>query len=142
MAAPSLVDFRVAGNMIYGDVPPGLCRNTVLNSGATLLHGCSGILCPRGSYSESGYGKDDKACRPCPEGRTSLYLGSLNCVELSEEDFLTMLYEVMEGSEWIIERKTNWGDYEVPVCDWTGIECDENGQTTSISFPNMMSIDR
>jgi hypothetical protein len=64
VTSPNLVDFRVAGNMIYGEVPPGLCQNTILNSGATRQHGCSGILCPHGSYSESGYGKDDKACLP------------------------------------------------------------------------------
>lgn len=141
VTSPNLVDFRVAGNMIYGEVPTGLCRNTILNSGSTRQHGCSGILCPHGSYSESGYAKDDKTCLPCPDGQTSMYLGSFSCLELSEADLLTMLYEVMDGALWTIDQGDNWGDTSVSVCDWSGIECDKNGRTTSIGFPNMASVD-
>jgi hypothetical protein len=140
-ATRNLADFRVAGNMIYGDIPTGLCRNTNLNSGATKQHGCAGLLCPPGTYSESGYSKEDKVCQPCPGDQTSLYLGSLNCIELTETDILTMLFEVMDGPEWPIARREFWGDASYSVCDWSGIECDANGQTTSISFPRMASID-
>jgi hypothetical protein len=140
-SAPSLADFRVAGNMLYGEIPHGLCSNTVLNSGATLQHGCSGLLCPAGTFSEFGYGKDDVMCLPCPDDQTNLYLGSLECITLTEADILSMLYEVMDGPEWPPSERENWVDYSLSVCDWQGIECDRNGKTTSISYPRIATID-
>jgi Leucine rich repeat len=137
----SLVDFRVAGNMLYGDIPIGLCSNPTLNSGATKQYGCSGLLCPPETYSELGYEKDDIRCQPCPEGQTSFYLGSLSCIYLDEKDILSMLYEVFDGPSWPDNISQNWNDYSMSVCDWGGIDCDADGQTTGISLPLMSSTD-
>lgn len=137
---PSLEDFRLAGNMLYDDVPHGLCTNPRINGGSTKQHGCSGILCPSGTYSENGYASDDKPCMSCPAGEVSLYLGSLKCLLLSERDYLAILYEVMQGSLWPDEKSANWGDYSYSVCDWAGINCDSNGETASLSFPLIASI--
>ena len=137
--ARSLVDFRVAGNMLYGDIPIGLCNNPTLNSGATKQYGCAGFLCPPDTYSELGYEKDDVRCQPCPEGQASFYLGSLSCIHLDEKDILSMLYEVLDGASWPDDIGQNWNDYSMSVCDWGGIECDDNEQTTAITLP-MMSL--
>jgi hypothetical protein len=139
--ARSLVDFRVAGNMLYGTIPVGLCSNPALNSGATKQYGCSGLLCPPETYSELGFEKDDVRCQPCPDDTTSFYLGSLSCFHLDEKDILSLLYEVLDGPSWPDNISQNWNDYSMSVCDWGGIECDENGQTTSISLPMVSSRD-
>jgi hypothetical protein len=141
-ATPNLVDFRVAGNMLYGDIPMGLCTHPTLNSGTTKLYGCSGLLCPPGTYSELGYEKDGIPCLPCPDDTTSLYLGSISCIHLDEKDILSILYEAMDGPLWPDNASMNWGDETISVCDWAGIECDRNtGEVTSISFPMMAAID-
>lgn len=139
--ARNLVDFRVAGNMLYGTIPIGLCNNPTLNSGATKQYGCSGLLCPPETYSELGYEKDDIRCQPCPQDQTSFYLGSLSCIHLDEKDILSILYAVLDGPEWPDDISENWNDYSMSVCDWGGIECDSDGQTTGISLPLMPSTD-
>jgi hypothetical protein len=137
----TLKDFRLSGNMLYDEVPHGLCVNPNINEGTTKLHGCSGVLCPAGTYSESGYASGDKACIPCPEGWSSLYLGSFSCVLLSEADLLAMLYEVLQGSTWPEDKRVNWGNDNYSVCEWAGIDCDTEGNTSSLSFPLTASVD-
>jgi Leucine rich repeat N-terminal domain len=135
-----LSDFRVAGNMLYGDIPDALCRNSALNGGITDDYGCAGLLCPPGTYSSLGYRQYDTACEPCPDDRTSFYLGSTSCIHLEEKDILSMLYEVLDGPTWPDDVSRNWNDYSVSVCDWAGIECNDAGQTIGISFPNAGSF--
>lgn len=139
--SPTLEDFRIAGNMLYGEVPDGLCTNPTLNDGMAKLHGCSGVLCPTDTYAGTGYATESSPCLPCPDGQSSLYLGSLACITLSEPDFLAMLYEVMQGPMWSEKNSVNWLDTTVSVCEWAGIECDSNGVTTSLNIPLMATID-
>ena len=47
-------------------------------------------LCPLGTSS-------DLPCRVCPEGQTTLKLGSTSCQVLTEEDILVMLYDFLQG---------------------------------------------
>jgi Leucine rich repeat len=131
----SIDDFRVAGNMLYDDIPLGLCTNSKINSGAVQQHGCHGVLCPAGTYSENGFASNEETCLPCPEGTTSFYLGSLTCRELSMDDFLAMLYEVMHTSFFPDDRSLDYLDENHSVCDWEGVTCDSNGEATSLMFP-------
>ena len=55
-------------------------------------------LCPLGTYSKTGYStSSDLPCRVCPEGQTTLKLGSTSCQVLTEEDILVMLYDFLQG---------------------------------------------
>ena len=51
--------------------------------------------CPLGTYSKSGYYIPE--CAVCPEGLTTLKLGSTSCQVLTEEDILVMLYDRLQG---------------------------------------------
>lgn len=128
----TLDDFRLAGNMIYDDVPQELCINTKLNGGSAKQHGCNGVLCPAGTFSENGYANGDEICLPCPDGLTSLYLGSLSCIEVTMTDVLSILYEVMRGP--ILSDDSSLD--ATSICDLQGINCDENGVPTSLEFPS------
>lgn len=132
----SLDDFRIVDNYIHGTIPPGLCHNNPnINGGAVQIHKCYGIACPQGWYSPRGYATIDVPCEKCPDGTTNLYMSSSFCDVLSDDDILSILFEVMGGRDWPIDAQINWSDFNVPLCEWGGIDCDENGEMTSISFP-------
>ena len=131
----SMKQFRLGGNMIYEPIPPSLCANTYINDGMAATFGCDGVLCPLGTYSESGHATNTEECKPCPEGQTTLYLGSSSCRTVTEKDILSMFFYVMDGQHWNSEQQKNWNDYSSSVCDWHGIGCDEEGEISSIQFP-------
>jgi len=137
--SPALKDFRLAGNMIYEPIPLELCNNINLNSGSTKQYGCDGILCPLGTYSEVGHAIVDEGCLPCPEGETTLYLGSTACEKLSEADLLSIFFEVMHGDEWPSELKRYWGNPSINTCEWGGITCNSDGEIVSFSFPLLVA---
>ena len=133
----SLEDLRLGGNMLYDPIPHSLCTHHKLNGGATKAHGCEGVLCPIGTYAEAGHATEQTRCTPCPAGHTTFYLGGKksSCQFLTPETILSMLFEVMNGLAWPTEMQKNWGDTDVPLCDWAGMTCDEDGTLTGISFP-------
>ncbi len=136
----TLKDFRLGGgNMIHNPVPKSLCTNTNINGGLTKTYGCSGVICPLGTYSDPGHATHSLGCKPCPDGRTTIYLGSSSCVELSEEDILTMFYDVMTnvgGSRDVVQEQHWMGfDRDAPICSWNGVRCDQDGSIESLWFP-------
>ena len=135
-----LRDFRLGGNRMYDPIPPKLCKNVNVNGGAAKRFGCDAILCPLGTYAKDGLATNDVGCKPCPEGKTTMYLGSRQCIQLSEKDILSIFFEVMNGDEWPDEAKQNWGDKSVDLCEWGGITCDENGEVESLSFPSLGAV--
>lgn len=48
-------------------------------------------LCPLGTYSDTGFATANSECRPCPEGETTIRLGSDSCQVVTEEDLLGMV---------------------------------------------------
>jgi hypothetical protein len=130
-----LKDLRLAGNMIYDPIPPELCTNSNLNGGVTKAYGCDGVLCSLGTYSDSGHAIDDKGCIKCPDGETTLYIGSTSCVRLSEADILSIFFYGMYGDDWPEDTKLNWADPVISPCEWGGITCDSEGEIVSLSFP-------
>jgi len=71
------------GNMIsYLD--ENLCANELWNDGDVGQFGCDGIVCPKGTFSETGRQADlNKKCEKCED---SLYYGSTDChSQLSSE---------------------------------------------------------
>mmetsp|Transcript_45209 Transcript_45209/g.110121 ORF Transcript_45209/g.110121 Transcript_45209/m.110121 type:complete len:510 (-) Transcript_45209:222-1751(-) len=135
----TLKDFRVGGNMIYDPIPSALCTNPNINGGMTKTYGCAGVICPLGTYSDpAGHATHSEGCKTCPDGETTLYLGSHGCSRFTEKDILTMLYAVMGHSSSSGMQIAHWLDQddEGDVCSWRGIKCDPSNKTVeTISFP-------
>jgi hypothetical protein len=122
--------------MIYDPVPKSLCQNENVNGGLTKTYGCSGVICPLGTYSDPGHATHSEGCKPCPRGKTTLYLGSSVCIEITEKDILTILYDVMAASNPFPLQRGHWElNRDGDVCTWNGIECDDDGKVQSIGFP-------
>jgi len=66
---------------------------------------------------------------------SNLYLGSSGCGFITEERILDMLYQVMDGDAWRGGAGWYWNDPDVPICQWGGMACDENGELTTLSVP-------
>eukprot|EP00980_Cylindrotheca_fusiformis_P010929 scaffold2499_cov125-Cylindrotheca_fusiformis.AAC.20 len=131
----SIKDFRLGGNMIYEPIPPALCRNKNINGGLTTTYGCDGVICSLGTYSDPGHATHSEGCKPCPEGQTTMYLGASSCETFSEKDILSMFFDVMRADEWDPLEPESWKAGSENVCDWEGIDCDEDGEIMSIQFP-------
>lgn len=132
----SIKDFRLGGNMFYDPVPPSLCTNTNVNGGFATIYGCDGVICPLGTYSESGHATPaDKGCKKCPENETTMYLGSTECRAFAPEDILAILFDAMQGERWPEELRGNWKNRHIDVCYWSGVICDSDGDIVSIGFP-------
>lgn len=124
--------------MMYSPVPRALCTNEDINGGLTKAYGCGGVICPIGTYSDPGHATHSDGCKPCPKGKTSLFLGSSTCIRFTEEDYITMFYDVMTAVYPSAHQRNHWDtNREGEVCTWNGIDCDENGRIQSISFPLM-----
>ena len=60
--------------------------------------------CPLGTYSETGHyyvyssnSVTEIECMKCPEGQTTIRVGSAKCQVVTEEDLLVILYDLMNG---------------------------------------------
>ena len=96
---------------------------------------CGTIVCPLGTISNSGYASTESDCIRCPAGHTSLYLGSAKCKQVSEFDFLELLYDALNGDDWYHEMKDKWDLNKRDPCDWDIVECDESGRIESLEIP-------
>lgn len=134
-SSTSIKDFRLGGNMIYEPIPQALCRNNNINGGLTPTYGCDGVICSLGTYSDPGHATHSDGCKPCPEGQTTMYLGASSCETVTEKDILSIFFDVMRGEDWNTLQQRNWKDKSESVCEWDGIDCDENGEILSIQFP-------
>jgi hypothetical protein len=125
--------------MIHDPIPKALCVNSNINGGLTKQYGCSGVICPLGTYSDPGHATHSSGCKQCPVGRTTMYLGSSRCIQLTDEDILTMFYDVMASSNPFPMQKNHWElNRDGPICAWNGVECseeDDNNNIESIWFP-------
>merc|ERR1712194_480114 len=102
-------------------VPRSLCSNTNLNGGLTKTYGCAGVICPIGTYSDPGHATHSDGCKKCPNGRTTIYLGSSQCVDLSDEDIIAIFYDVMTASNTHPVQEKHWSfDSDGPICTWNG----------------------
>ena len=132
--------------MVYDPIPPGLCSNPNINGGLTKQYACDGVICPLGTYSDTGRAEESSpgagGCLPCPEGESTLYLGSTTCRPFSDKDILSIFFDVMQGDRWGENFRKNWQDPKAKLCDWSGVVCDRSsGKITGISFPAMGTED-
>lgn len=133
-----LKDLRVHGNRLYDPIPPALCSNPKVNGGNTLNYGCDAIICPLGTFSPvsgQGFAQDSTKCEKCPTGRTTLYLGSTECIELNQKELLSMLFDVMDGESWPEKYRKGWKDENTSICDWAGVTCNEQEEIIGLAIP-------
>ena len=104
------------------------------------MYGCDGVICPLGYYSDPGHATHTDGCKPCPDGLTTMYLGSSSCDSYTEKSILSIFFDVMGGQSWNAVQKKNWKDMRSSVCTWEGITCDEKKQIESIRFP-LLGVD-
>ncbi len=112
----------------------GLCSNKYINDGQTEKFGCDAVLCSAGMYSKLGYSKNDIECKQCPDGKTTLYLGSKGCLSFSQRDVLEMFYKLMDGDSWPAHLRENWLNPDVSECQWGGVTCNSDGVIDSLTF--------
>ena len=132
----------LSGNRI-DSIPTGFCLKQDWMYGAVGDVGnCDAILCPMGSYSDSG--RQDTAeepCKPCSGGGAQ-YLGQTMCqVFETERDILTNFFLQTGGSEWA--NAASWGSNE-PICSWSGVRCvgdqqdDDGVERLDLSFNGLI----
>lgn len=132
----------LSGNRITG-IPDVLCSKTEWNNGRVGLFGtCDAILCPLGSFANTGRQIEvAQPCTQCPGDATEQilsapYYGTKECLELrlvEERQRLVSFYENTNGTSWLLQ--TNWLS-DNSACSWHGIVCDENDHIVEIVLSN------
>jgi Leucine-rich repeat (LRR) protein len=125
------------GNFIT-EVEDHLCHQADWMSGSVGTFGCDAILCPAGTTGGRRQ-FTDSTCDVCKNIDQNVhlanYLGQATCdkdsEEMSERDILELLYDQLGGVGW--HAREDWMSEE-SVCDWYGIDCDENESVTSIQL--------
>jgi len=132
------MNLYLEGNFIT-EVEEQLCDQTDWMSGSVAEYGCEAILCPAGTVGGRRQFTDN-SCKPCDSNRIGeggeMYLGQSVCGKdlsenLSERDLLELLYDSCGGTGW--HARDSWMSDE-PICDWYGVDCDENGSVTSLQL--------
>ena len=132
----NLRDLRLGGNMLSEPIPEDLCSSTKVHAGLASHCGCDAIICPVGSYSATGFAPGKEGCTKCPEGETTQFLGSTECRNFTQQDFLGMFYDAVGAEDWWpMDRREGWKDTTVSECEWKGVVCDENGDVSALSIP-------
>ena len=145
---PALIRFEamslyVAGNQITS-IPDSLCKQTTWMLGQVGSYSCDAILCPPNTTSIYGRQADPGSpCTPCPSGTSAQYYGSFSCggstyyAMIAERNILGDLWRATQGIQWIYS--SGWMDFDVPVCQWYGITCNDAG--TAVESINLMQND-
>jgi hypothetical protein len=106
--------------------------------------GCLAMLCPAGSFSESGRERLESPCVPCDGVIPSPFLGQTLCKnadDTSEGLILKSIFRATGGEQWT--NNTFWAT-DAPICSWAGISCngdkqdDDGVEKIELSFNNMM----
>ena len=133
------MNINLQGNFI-SDIDEQLCTQDMWMGGAVGTFGCHAILCPAGT---SGGRRMfiDGGCQECPastnnddaSSSASVFLGQALCQtrseDLTERDILELLYDHCGGMGWHTQQ---YWMTEQDICEWYGIDCDENGSISSI----------
>jgi hypothetical protein len=107
-----------------------------------LFAGCLALLCPAGSYSESGRYRTEHPCVPCDRLVPLPFLGQTTCYDgTSERRILEYLFSATGGEQWT--NNTLWAT-DAPICSWDGIWCsgdkqdDDGVEKIELPFNNMV----
>lgn len=115
-----------------------LCEKSLNNAyfvqipGSEARGGCESIACPVDSKSVEGV----FPCETCPLDRISPYLGrNGNCIAIEQKHILDSFFHDANGLNWV--GAARWGNPNVPVCMYEGIECDGSGNVVNMTLTNM-----
>jgi Leucine-rich repeat (LRR) protein len=139
-----LHDFFIDGNKLTGALPLELCSADLNHDFFSTLPAdsernyCEYIACPAGSVGKEGV----YPCSVCPGGDAAKiknpYLGKsdkdLQCSAYSQRDILRIIYESTSQSGWF--GGSDWNDATKPVCQMTGIMCDDHENIVKIGLKN------
>ena len=139
-----LHDFFIDGNKLTGALPLQLCSAKLNNDFFNTLppdaerNYCEYIACPAGSVGKEGV----YPCSVCPGGTSAKlenpYLGksdvNLQCSAYSQRDILRIFYESTSQQGW--SGGSDWNDASKPVCQMTGITCDDHENIVKIGLKN------
>lgn len=159
----SSLNLDIVGNDITGledKFFKALCDRGALEIGGWMNgkvqdYGCDAILCPVGTYSESGRQEDnDTGCEVCPVGTGGRW-GATECDSdeapaSSDLEILCEFYLALKGGKW--DSKDGWSifdgmeskvdltlptyqEQEINVCTFEGVGCNQ-GSVISLSLPN------
>lgn len=145
------MNLYLEGNLIT-QVEEKLCSQENWMEGSVGQYGCDAILCPSGTMGGRRQ-FSDSTCQKCDKNRPGgvSFLGQAGCGDddasnLSERDILELLYDRGGGVGW--HARDNWMSGS-SICEWYGIDCNENGSVTSVqlggnqlvgSFPTEMYL--
>jgi Leucine-rich repeat (LRR) protein len=134
-----MLDLYLEGNRI-AEIDQGLCNNNDWMSGTVASFGCDAILCPAGTVGGRRQFTND-SCEPCGDGSfvaadgTLSFLGQTSCGKgastTGEREILELFYSRMGGVGW---KSSNYWMTDESICNWYGIDCDENGYVASIQL--------
>ena len=131
------MELFIHGNFIT-EIEDRLCQQGEWMSGNVKAFGCDAILCPAGT-SGGRHVYNDAPCQRCNGGGVSgaeQYLGQTSCGEddsdkMSERDILELLYDQCGGQGW---HSREYWKTDSKICEWYGIDCNQNGSVTSIAL--------
>lgn len=127
------LDIDLADNLITS-IHPDVCENSYWMGGYVETFKCDAILCPVGYYNQ--FGRQDNPLVPCQKcGGTEqmVYLGATKCqaeIKKREREVLEILFNQCGGNNW--KNKNNWLSDEIDICNWYGIQCNDEGSIDSI----------
>ena len=151
---------KVTGNQITG-FDDGVCEADHIGdwmNGLVEMYGCDAILCPDGTYSDTGHQEDDTTpCVKC-SGGTNGKLGATTCdtaeIDTSPASQLEILAEFYlatggptqwdEADEWGVFAEMEsaadltlptYQDQNIEPCTFKGVLCTDN-KIIEISLPN------
>ena len=135
-----LHDFFIDGNKLTGALPLQLCSAELNHDFFNSLppdaerNYCEYVACPTGSFGKEGV----YPCSVCPGGDAAKlenpYLGLSECSNYSQRDILRIFYEATSMKGW--SGGSDWNDPSKPVCEMTGITCDNHDNVVKIGLKN------
>jgi len=127
---PKLVDLHLGNNNLF-EIPDSLC-NTNLGINHGTKGNCDHILCPIGTFAFGGFANEikNRSCEPCPEGKSTIFLGSVECSVQAVVDYIEPFLSLVNDRAWDFDL------LEVDdECQLEGVECDDEYRVRSIEFP-------
>jgi len=121
-----LAELHLGNNKLFS-VPSSLCSLDSVNGGST--GNCDHILCPIGTSSAYGYARQEFICEPCPEGKSTMFLGSTVCSTHTVAEYVDLFSSLVNGVAPSMGSEEYYDE-----CDLEGVECDEEYQLKSIEF--------
>jgi len=129
------LNIDVTDNLIE-EMDPQLCSMNMWMDGVVQEFGCSGVLCPVGTFNKNGRQTSlQNPCKKCDNSDVAQYMGSQFCQSQEkkfEKEILVEFYNLCGGQKW--KNAEHWLDDGVDICHWHGISCREGRSIEAIEL--------